>query len=89
LAVIIREMSHLLESFMDRDWDARAFENQSPRSMFVCLLVALFMLGMLTSAMLYALFRLHRFSWSIAILFPVFILPALRLSRLIYRRLGR
>ena len=83
-------MSHLFESFkfMDRGWDVRALENQSLRSMFVCLLLALFMLGMLTSMMIYDVFRLHRFNWSNAILFLVFILPAFRLSRLIYRRLG-
>jgi hypothetical protein len=74
---------------MDRSWEARALENQSLRSMFVWLLLDLFMLGMLTSMMLYELFRLHRFDWSGAMLLPVFILPAFRLSRLIHRRLGR
>jgi hypothetical protein len=83
-------MSHLFESFkfMDRGWDARALESQSLRSMFVWLLVDLFMLGMLTSMMIFELLRLHRFDWSAAILLPVFILPAFRFSRLIYRRLG-
>jgi hypothetical protein len=75
--------------FMDRGWDVRALENQSLRSVFVWLLLDLFMLGMITFMMIYDVFRLHRFSWSNAMLFPVFILPAFRYSRLIYRRLGR
>jgi hypothetical protein len=74
---------------MDRGWDVRALETQSLRSVFVWLLLDLFMLGMLTSMMLYDAFRLHRFSWSNAMLLPVFILPAVRYSRLVYRRLGR
>jgi hypothetical protein len=39
--------------------------------------------------MIYEGFRLHRFDWSNAIIFLVFILPAFRYSRLVYRRLGR
>ncbi|MGA7633947.1 MAG: hypothetical protein WCB11_24545 [Terriglobales bacterium] len=38
--------------------------------------------------MIYEGFRLHRFDGTAAILFLVFILPAFRYSRLIYRRLG-
>jgi hypothetical protein len=64
--------------FLDRGWDVRALENQSLRSMFVYLSLALFMLGMLTSMMLYDVFRLHRFRWSNAMLLAVFILPAYR-----------
>jgi len=81
----------LFESFkfMDRGWDVRALENQSLRSMFVWLLLDLFMLGMLTSMMIFELVHLHRFDWSGAMLLPVFILAAVRFSRLIYRHLGR
>lgn len=75
--------------FLNRGWDIRLLESQSLRSVFVMLLFDLFMLGMVTSMMIYDVFRLHRFNWSIAILLLVFILPALRYSRLIYRRLGR
>jgi hypothetical protein len=84
-------MSRLFESFefIDRGWDVRALQNQSLRSAFVWVLLDLFMLGMLTSMMIYGVFRLHRFNWSMAILFPVFIVPAVRYSRLLYRRLGR
>ena len=56
--------------------------------MFVLLLVDLFMLGIVTFRMISEGFRLHRFDGTAAILFLAFILPALRYSRLIYRRLG-
>jgi hypothetical protein len=80
----------LFESFklMDRGWESRALENQSLRSMFVWLVLDLVMLGMLTITIISDLVRLHRFDWSGAVLLPVFILPAFRFSRLIYRHLG-
>jgi hypothetical protein len=53
------------------------------------LLLALFMLGMLTSMTIYEAVRLHRFNWSTAFLFPIFILSVFRYAPLIYRRLGR
>ncbi len=84
-------MSRLFTSFefLNRGWDVRLLEGQSLRSVFVVLLVDLFMLGMVTFMMIYEGFRLHRFDWSNALLFLVFILPAFRYSLLIYRRLGR
>ena len=84
-------MSRPLESFefLNRGWDIRILETQSLRSVFVMLLLALFMLGMLTSMVVYEAVRLHRFDWSIAFLFPVFLLSVFRYAPLIYRRLGR
>ena len=84
-------MSRPLESFefLNRGGDVRLLESQSLRSVFVVLLLDLFMLGMLTSMTMYEVGHLHRFNWSSAILFPVFILPVFRYSRVIYRRLGR
>ncbi len=64
-------------------------ETQSLRSVFVVLLLDLFMLGMLTSMTIYEAVRLHRFNWSTASLFPVFILAVFRYAPLVYRRLGR
>jgi hypothetical protein len=83
-------MSRLFESFefIDRGWDVRVLENKSLRSVFIWLLLDLFMLGMLAFMMIYDVFRLHRFSWTNAMLLLVFILPVFRFSRLIYRRLG-
>jgi hypothetical protein len=84
-------MSRPLESFefLNRGWDIRILETQSLRSLFVWSLVDLFMLGMLTSMTLYEAVRLHRFNWSTAFLFPVFILSVFRYVPLVYRRLGR
>jgi len=84
-------MSRPLESFefLNRGWDIRILESQSLRSVFVMLLLALFMLGMLTSMTIYEAVRLHRFNWSTAFLFPIFILSVFRYAPLIYRRLGR
>jgi small-conductance mechanosensitive channel len=80
----------LFDSFksMDRSWDVRTLETQSLRSVFISAVVALFMLGVLTGTMMYDVFLLHHFSWSSAMLFPVFVVLAFRCSRLIYRRLG-
>lgn len=84
-------MSRLFTSFefLNRGWDIRLLESQSLRSLFIVLLADMFMLGMITFMVIYDGFRLHRFDWSNAILFLLFILPAVRYSLLIYRRLGR
>jgi hypothetical protein len=84
-------MSRPLESFefLNRGWDIRILETQSLRSVFVVLLVDLFMLGMLTSMTVYEAVHLHRFNWSTAFLFPVFILAVFRYAPVVYRRLGR
>jgi hypothetical protein len=84
-------MSRPLESFefLNRGWDIRILETQSLRSVFVVLLLDLFMLGMLTSMTIYEGVRLHRFNWSTAFLFPIFILAVFRYAPLVYRRLGR
>jgi hypothetical protein len=84
-------MSRLLDSFeyLNRGWDTRILETQSLRSVFVVLLVDLFVLGMLTSMTIYEVVRLHRFNWSTAFLFPIFILSIFRYAPLVYRRLGR
>jgi hypothetical protein len=84
-------MSRPLESFefLNRGWDIRILEAQSLRSVFVVLLLDMFMLGMLTSMTLYEAVRLHRFNWSTAFLSPVFLLAVFRYAPLVYRRLGR
>jgi hypothetical protein len=87
----LAEMSRPFESFEfpNRGWDVRVLEGQSLRSLFVIVLVDLFMLGIITFMMIYEVVRLHRFNWQHPILFLIFIMPAFRYSRLIYRRLGR
>lgn len=85
------EMSRPFESFefLNRGWDVRVLEKQSLRSLFVVVLVYSFILGIITTITMYEVIRLHRFNWATAVLFPVYILPAFRYSRLIYRRLSR
>lgn len=84
-------MSRLFESFdfLNRGWDVRTLESQSPRSMFLWLLPLVFLLGADTAFMAYQIFHLHRLNWSIALNLLVLALPAYRYGRLIYRRLGR
>lgn len=75
--------------FLNRGWDVRLLETQSLRSVFVVLLLHLFMLGMLTGITIYCIFHLHRFDWSIAMISLALMLPVFRYVPLIYRRLGR
>jgi len=84
-------MSRPLESFelLNRGWDIRLLESQSLRTVFVILLLDLFMLGMLTTVMIFQAVRLHRFDWTAAGLLLLFILSGFRYGRVIYRRLER
>lgn len=84
-------MSRVLDSFeyLNRGWDTRILETQSLRSVFVVLLLDLFMLGMLTSMTIYEAVRHHRFDWATASVLPIFILGVFRYAPLVYRRLGR
>jgi hypothetical protein len=78
------KMSRPLES-----WDVRLLERQSLRSVFVVLLVDVFMLGMLTFMIVYEWFRLRRFDWGNVVLLLLFVLPICRYSPIVYRRLER
>jgi hypothetical protein len=89
-----QEMS-LFESFnflnRDRSWDDRVLENQSLRSVFLGLLVSLFVLGAGTALAMYQLFHHHRFDYFSDA--PILMIPMLgfysfRCARIIYRRLG-
>ena len=84
-------MSRPLESFefLNRGWDIRVLEGVSLRRLFVFLLIDVFMLGMWTSIIVYQVFRLHRFDWLVWMLFLTFVLPVIRYSQLVYRRLSR
>jgi hypothetical protein len=85
------KMSRPLESFefLNRGWDVRLLERQSLRSVFVVLLVDVFMLGMLTFMIVYEWFRLRRFDWGNVVLLLLFVLPICRYSPIVYRRLER
>jgi uncharacterized membrane protein YoaK (UPF0700 family) len=84
-------MSRPLESFefLNRGWDVRLLEQQSLRSVFVVLLIDVFMFGVLTFMATYQWFRLHRFDWLNLILLLLFVLPICRYSPVVYRRLRR
>jgi hypothetical protein len=84
-------MSHLFESinFLDRDWDVHVLESRSLRSVFVCLVPVLFVVGMLASMTLYGIFRIHHFNWVLAMPLAALSLPSFRAAHLIYRHLGR
>jgi hypothetical protein len=84
-------MSRPLESFefLSRGWDVRILEGLSLRSVFVMLLVDLFILGALAALSIYGIFHLHRFEWTTAMIGFVLLVPVLRYIPLVYRRLGR
>jgi hypothetical protein len=86
-----QEMSPLFESFnfLDRGWDVRTLENQSLRSVFLWLVLLLFLIGALTAQAMHQLLRLHHFDWLSVIVLANLGLFAFRSVRLIYRRLGR
>ncbi|MGA2344904.1 MAG: hypothetical protein ABSF93_02790 [Candidatus Sulfotelmatobacter sp.] len=84
-------MGHLFESvnFLDRDWDVRVLESCSLHSVFVWLLLAVLVFGMLSSLMLYGIFDLHRFNWTLALPLAALSFPLFRAAHLVYRRLRR
>lgn len=84
------KMSRLFESFefLDRGWDVRVLENQSLRSVFLCLLPLVFVLGADAAIMAYQIFH-HHLNWSLVFDLAVLTLLAFRYGRIIYRRLGR
>jgi hypothetical protein len=86
------EMSRPFESLellsRHRGWDEHMLEALSPRSIFIMLLLDVFVLGMLASMMVFDVFRFHRFSWMTAGYILLFVVPVFLSSRLLYRRLN-
>jgi hypothetical protein len=82
-------MSRFSESFeyLDRGWDIRVLEGLSLRSVFLWLILLLFLVGMDAGIELYKFFHFHRIDppW----LLPIWAILAFRYSRLVYLRLGR
>ncbi len=83
-------MSRLFESFnfMNSGWAIRLLESQSLRSIFLMLMIDVFMLGMVCTILLYDGVRFHRFDLSNAMFLVLFVLPVFRYSSVVYRRLG-
>ena len=69
--------------------DIRVLESQSLRSMFVWLLVLVFLLGADVALIAYQIFHQHRLNWSEGANMIIVGFMGFRYSRLIYRKLGR
>jgi hypothetical protein len=72
-----------------RDQDERVLENRSARSVFVWLLIMLFLFGVNAGLTMYQFIRLHRFNWSEALVLTLLGILVFRSARAIYRQLGR
>jgi hypothetical protein len=83
-------MIRLFESVdsTDQGWD-RVFDGYSPRSVFLFLLAAVFVLGADIFAAVYKVVRHHSFDWSLILVLPVLGFNAVICARSIYRRLER
>lgn len=83
-------MSRLFESFefLNRGWDVRVLEGQPPRTIFVFLLIDVFLLGAFTLMVIVNSVHMQRFEWGRGFLILTFILPVVRYSHLIWRRLA-
>lgn len=80
----------LFDSFgyLNRDRDARVLETQSVRSVFLGLVILLFILGVNVGMAMYILIRLHRAIWlGLPVLIVLGIL-CFRSARIVYSRLG-
>jgi hypothetical protein len=80
----------LFESFstLNRTWDDRVLEHLSVRTVFLCVLVSLFMLGADLSIVVYQAFRSHRFDWADLPILALLGIFCFRYARIVYRRLG-
>jgi len=76
-------------SLMNRSRDVRLLEHNSPRSLFIWVLVLVFLFGANAALTMYQAFRSHRFDGPETIVLPVLGILILRLSRTVYRLLGR
>ena len=67
--------------------DGRLLEHNSPRKVFVWLLLLMFLLGANAALTIYQTMRLRRFDWSDGTVLPLLGFLVLRLARTIYRQL--
>jgi hypothetical protein len=79
----------LTESFSSNNRDARLLEHNSPRKLFVWLLLLVFLFGANTGLTVYHTVRLHRFDWSDGTVLPLLGFLVLRLARTVYHQLAR
>jgi hypothetical protein len=74
---------------MNRSREDRLLEHNSPRKVFVWLLLLTFLLGGNASLTAYQAVRFHRFNWSESIVLLVLFIAVVQSSRTLYRLLGR
>jgi len=74
---------------MNRTREDRLLEHNSPRKLFVWLLLLIFLLGGNAAVTAYQAFRNHRFDWSESTVLPLLVVLVVPLFRAIYRQLGR
>lgn len=81
----------LLESFssLNQTRENRLLEHNSPRKLFVWLLLLMFVLGGNAALTAYQALRNHRFDWSEITVLPLLVILVPPLFRAIYRQLGR
>ena len=72
---------------MNRSRENRLLEHNSPRKVFVWLLLLMFLLGGNAALTAYQAFRLRHLDWSGSPVLLVLVLLVVRLSRTIYRHL--
>lgn len=84
-------MSEMFQSFKELSWDHddRLLERQSPRSVLLCLLISVFMLGVGVAIFLIRSVRLHHYDWADLIPFLALGLVSFRCVRALYRNLGK
>ena len=82
---------NLFESLglMNRTREDRLLEHNSPRSIFIWLLLLIFLLGANAGLALYSAVRLHRFVWAEVSALPMLVIIVGPLIRTIYRQLDR
>jgi hypothetical protein len=90
LSDIMSRMS-LFASFssMNRTREDRLLEHNSPRKLFVWLLLLMFLLGGNAALTAYQALRHHRLDWAETTVIPLLVILLIPLFRTIYRQLGR
>jgi hypothetical protein len=80
----------LFETFssMNRSQEEGLREHNSPRKLFVCLLLLVFLLGGNAALAAYQALRLGRFDWSRSTPLLALVFLVVQLSRSVYRQLG-
>jgi hypothetical protein len=74
---------------MNQTREDRLLEHNSPRKLFVSLLLLMFLLGGNVALTAYQAFRNHRFDWSESTVLLLLVVLVVPLFRAVYRHLSR